>query len=81
MEVLVLLIPVSVVLVLLIGAGFWWSVKSGQFDDLEGPAHRILADDDSTDVIPSAAADSGGADSKTADRALTPVKPPQGDSR
>lgn len=47
MEILLLLIPLSVVLVFLIGAGFWWSVHSGQFDDLEGPAHRILADDDS----------------------------------
>jgi cbb3-type cytochrome oxidase maturation protein len=46
MEVLMLLIPMSVVLVALIGALFWWSVSSGQFDDLEGPAHRILADDD-----------------------------------
>jgi cbb3-type cytochrome oxidase maturation protein len=46
MEILMLLIPMSVVLVLLIGALFWWSVRSGQFDDLEGPAHRILADDD-----------------------------------
>ena len=46
MEVLMLLIPLSVVLVLVIGALFWWSVGSGQFDDLEGPAHRILADDD-----------------------------------
>jgi len=54
MEILILLIPMSVVLVLLIGAGFWWSVKSGQFDDLEGPAHRILADDDTSDVIPDA---------------------------
>jgi cbb3-type cytochrome oxidase maturation protein len=45
-EILMLLIPMSVVLVLLIGAVFWWSVHSGQFDDLEGPAHRILADDD-----------------------------------
>jgi cbb3-type cytochrome oxidase maturation protein len=81
MEVLVLLIPVSVILVLLIGAGFWWSVKSGQFDDLEGPAHRILADDDSTDAIPSEAPDPGDVDSKTADRALTPVKPPRGGSR
>ena len=46
MDILLLLIPLSVALVLLIGAGFWWSVSSGQFDDLEGPAHRILADDD-----------------------------------
>jgi cbb3-type cytochrome oxidase maturation protein len=54
MDILLLLIPMSVVLVLIIGAGFWWSVKSGQFDDLEGPAHRILADDDSV-AAPSAA--------------------------
>jgi cbb3-type cytochrome oxidase maturation protein len=54
MDILLLLIPLSVVLVLLIGAGFWWAVKSGQFDDLEGPAHRILADDDASDAIPSA---------------------------
>ena len=46
----------SVVLVLLIGAGFWWAVKSGQFDDLDGPAHRILSDDDSSDAIPDAPA-------------------------
>jgi cbb3-type cytochrome oxidase maturation protein len=51
MEILMLLIPMSVVLVLLIGAVFWWSVHSGQFDDLEGPAHRILADDDGA-VVP-----------------------------
>jgi cbb3-type cytochrome oxidase maturation protein len=46
MEILVLLVPLSVLLVLLIGAIFWWSVNSGQFDDLDGPAHRIVADDD-----------------------------------
>ena len=46
MDILYLLIPLSVVLVFLIGALFWWSLKSGQFDDLEGPAHRILHDDD-----------------------------------
>jgi cbb3-type cytochrome oxidase maturation protein len=48
MEVLMLLIPLSVVLVLAIGALFWWSVANGQFEDLEGPAHRIIADDDGT---------------------------------
>lgn len=46
MDVLYLLIPLSVVLVFLIGAVFWWSLQSGQFDDLEGPAHRVLHDDD-----------------------------------
>jgi cbb3-type cytochrome oxidase maturation protein len=46
MEILYLLIPLSVVLVFLVGAVFWFALESGQFDDLEGPALRILADDD-----------------------------------
>jgi cbb3-type cytochrome oxidase maturation protein len=46
MEILYLLIPLSVALVFLIGVIFWWSVKSGQFDDLEGPGYRVLMDDD-----------------------------------
>ena len=36
----------SGVFVLLIVLGVFWSIKSGQFDDLEGPAERILMDDD-----------------------------------
>jgi len=46
MESLYLLIPVSVVLVFLIGAVFWWTLRSGQMEDLEGPAYRLLMDDD-----------------------------------
>jgi cbb3-type cytochrome oxidase maturation protein len=46
MEILYLLIPMSVVLVFLIAVIFWWSVKGGQFEDLEGPAYRVLMDDD-----------------------------------
>ena len=46
-DILYLLVPLSLVLVFLVGAVFWWTLRSGQFDDLEGPAHRILLDDDS----------------------------------
>lgn len=46
MDILYLLIPLSLALVFLIGAVFWWAVDSGQFDDLDGPAHRILQDND-----------------------------------
>lgn len=46
MESLYLLIPLSIVLVFLIGVIFWWSVRSGQFDDLEGPGYRVVSDDD-----------------------------------
>ena len=46
MESLYLLIPVSVILVFVIGVVFWWTLKSGQMEDLEGPAYRVLMDDD-----------------------------------
>lgn len=52
MEIIYLLIPLSIVLVGLIIAGFFWAVNSGQFDDLEGPAYRILQDDDELDQKP-----------------------------
>ena len=57
MESLYLLIPLSVVLVFLIGLVFWWSLRSGQFDDLEGPGYRVLMDDDKLADTPGEAAD------------------------
>jgi cbb3-type cytochrome oxidase maturation protein len=50
MEIIFLLIPLSLVLVGGIVWAFFWAVRSGQFDDLEGPAHRILMDDDDIHV-------------------------------
>jgi cbb3-type cytochrome oxidase maturation protein len=46
MEILYLLIPLAVILAGVIVWAFLWSIRSGQFDDLEGPAHRILMDED-----------------------------------
>lgn len=46
MESLYLLIPLSIVLAFGFGAIFWWASRAGQFDDLEGPGHRVLMDDD-----------------------------------
>lgn len=46
MDILFLLIPLGLVLVAVIAWFFLWSVKSGQFEDLEGPGHTILMDDD-----------------------------------
>lgn len=43
---LFILIPISVLLVLAIVGVLWWAARSGQFDDMEGPAHAILMDDD-----------------------------------
>lgn len=46
MEILYVLIPLSIVLLSIAVYMLNWAIKSGQFDDLEGPAHRILFDDD-----------------------------------
>lgn len=46
MDVLIYLIPVALALGLLGLVGFLWSLKAGQYDDLEGAKYRILQDDD-----------------------------------
>jgi cbb3-type cytochrome oxidase maturation protein len=46
MESLFLLIPLSLLLILLLAWILHWSIKSGQFDDLDGPGEAILMDDD-----------------------------------
>ncbi|MNZ80900.1 Cytochrome oxidase maturation protein cbb3-type [compost metagenome] len=46
MSALYLLIPVAVVLVGLAIWVFFWAVDSGQYDDLDSPAHSILFDDE-----------------------------------
>lgn len=46
MESIFILIPISIILGFAIVYFFWWSGKNGQFDDLEGPAHRIIMDND-----------------------------------
>ena len=48
MEILPLLIAISIVAVIAIAGIFLWAVRSGQFDDLDTPAVRILPDDDET---------------------------------
>jgi cbb3-type cytochrome oxidase maturation protein len=47
MDILILLIPLSLVLVGGIAWMMLWAAKNGQFDDLEGPAHSVIMDDDS----------------------------------
>ena len=46
MEVLVILVPLAVALGALGLCGFLWSLKSGQYEDLDGAAWRAIADDD-----------------------------------
>jgi len=46
MSTLFLLIPLALILLAIAVWFFIWSVRNGQFDDMEGPAYRILMDDD-----------------------------------
>lgn len=46
MDILIFLAPVSVALALLGLGAFWWTLRSGQYDDPLGDASRILVDDD-----------------------------------
>lgn len=49
MNILLLLIPVALLLGGLGLAAFLWALRSGQFDDLDGAAHRILIDEEDDD--------------------------------
>ncbi len=46
MDVIYALLPAMIMLALVSVVVFFWSARQGQYDDLEGPAHRILDDDD-----------------------------------
>ena len=49
MDILLYLIPIALTLGLIALAGFIWTLKNDQYDDMEGAAHRILMDDDKSD--------------------------------
>ncbi len=46
MTILLVLIPVALILGAIGLAAFLWSLRNGQFDDLDGAASRILVEDD-----------------------------------
>jgi cbb3-type cytochrome oxidase maturation protein len=46
MNILLYLIPAALLLGLLGLGAFLWALRSGQFDDLDGAANRILFDED-----------------------------------
>ena len=50
MEVMIILVPLALALGLAGLLAFLWSLKSGQYDDLEGAAWRAIADDDEPPV-------------------------------
>jgi cbb3-type cytochrome oxidase maturation protein len=46
MDVLIYLVPMALLLGLSGLAAFMWSLKNGQYDDVQGAAVRVLSDDD-----------------------------------
>jgi cbb3-type cytochrome oxidase maturation protein len=46
MDVLIYLVPMALMLGLTGLAAFMWSLKNGQYDDVQGAAVRVLSDDD-----------------------------------
>ena len=46
MDIIYILVPLSLLLIGIAVLIFFWAVKSGQFEDMESPAHHILFDDD-----------------------------------
>ncbi len=46
MDVIYALIPSMIFIGIVLVVILFWAIKSGQFDDFEGDAHRILMDDD-----------------------------------
>ena len=52
MNILLLLIPLSLMLLVVAITAFWWAVRRGQFDDLDTPALDILVDEDAPRAQP-----------------------------
>jgi cbb3-type cytochrome oxidase maturation protein len=46
MDALLFLVPLALLLASLGLGAFFWSLRTGQYDDLQGAAERILLDDD-----------------------------------
>ena len=74
MESLLILIPVSLLAAGVGLAAFLWSLRSGQFDDLEGPGYRVLMDDDKLGENPGEAPDLAPDLTPDPDRSADPTR-------
>ncbi|WP_170004228.1 cbb3-type cytochrome oxidase assembly protein CcoS [Pseudopontixanthobacter vadosimaris] len=61
---LAFLIPVALGLGLLGLGFFFWTMKDGQYDDLDGAAHRILIEDEDEDGVRGTASDTAASSRK-----------------
>ena len=68
MESLYLLIPVALIFILVAVKVFFWAVNSGQYDDLNTEAHRILFEDDAQPAKPQPAQTTPAEEGSTEDK-------------
>lgn len=64
MESLFFLVPVALVFIVIAVRFLFWAVNSGQYDDLDTEAHRILFDDDVANTSKKTKADAAGEQAK-----------------
>ena len=79
MDILYLLIPLAIVVLIIAIAAFIWAVKSGQFEDMEGPAHRILMDEDDPLIPTKASSEAATSQAKEADSQAEAAEKPVDD--
>jgi len=64
------LVPISLLMGLLALAAFFWTLRSDQYDDLDGAAERVLVDEDRPLPPPDTESDANGTPSRSTRRAL-----------
>ena len=72
MESLYFLIPIAVIFVGIAAGIFFWALKSGQFEDLEGPAWRLLQDENDRIDTPEPSSETSAAGDKNAAQGSSP---------
>ncbi len=80
MDILFTLIPLSIILLFAILVALYWAVHSGQFEDLDVEAERILLDDDMAADMTAAAGQKApptAVDSPSAPRPDSPAGAPR----
>lgn len=63
MNIIFVLIPLSIVILIAAVWAFFWAIKSGQYDDMDSPAWRVVFDDDRQPPAADSRPDSPAADS------------------
>lgn len=67
MESLFLLVPVALVFIVIAVRVLFWAVNSGQYDDLDTEAHRILFDEDLSEKVSGSGVENNQSKSESAD--------------